>query len=147
MLYQNTRVGVASLGVCVPLIGLFLWLRLVTHSGPLDAFAPLVILVALAIVFSSLTVRITATGIEWWLGLGLLRRSRRFEEIAAAKTREIFPLAFGIHWDLRGGISYIVTGGSALELLLKNGKRVTISCNEPQKIIALLEQHGVRPAG
>ncbi len=119
MPYQNTQLGLVAVGI-LGAAAVVIW-RL-TGNAPMEAIlVPFVILAAMAIVFSSLTVAVTATGLEWWLGFGLLKRSIRFEEISAARARRIFPLAFGIHWDLRGGVSYIVNGGAAVELFIKNG--------------------------
>jgi len=147
MPYQNTQAGVVSVGV-LSAVAAFIWMASrVSGDAPIAALVPpMAIIAALVVLLSTLTVRVTAVGIEWWLSFGLLKRSLRFEEITAARAREIFPLAFGIHWDLRGGMSYIVTGGSALELFLKNGKRVTMSCADPHKIIEMLKQHSVKAA-
>ena len=147
MVYQNTQLGLISLGVCAG-IGLFILLieMAAGHASIVATLPGMVIVAAVATMLSTLTIRVTGTGIEWCFSFGLFRRALRFGEITAARAREIAPLGFGIRLDLKGGTSYVVTNGGAVELFLNDGRRVVVGCNEPYKVVELLTERGIKIA-
>ena len=78
------------------------------------------------------------------------RRSIRLEEIQRFEVREYRPLreygGWGIQHSRRHGTAYSVSGNRGVQLVLKNGKRILIGSQEPDRLAgalrAALRKHG-----
>jgi len=70
------------------------------------------------------------------------RRSIRLEEIQRFEVREYRPLreygGWGIQHSRRHGIAYSVSGNRGVQLVLKNGKRILIGSQEPDRLAGAL---------
>ncbi len=70
------------------------------------------------------------------------------ERIASARVVTI-PSAmwmWGIWWTPWGGLRLTLRGGPALELTLTNGRRVTVSADDPQAAVAAISANSGAPA-
>jgi hypothetical protein len=105
------------------------------------------VLALVALLFGSLQVRIDEQGIFVRFGIGVIRR-----KISLSDVRTFFevrnPWYYG--WGIRltpSGTLYNVSGLSAVELWLKNGKRLRIGTDEPAALQrALVERLGAPEA-
>jgi hypothetical protein len=105
------------------------------QPGPLAVAALLITCMG---VFSSMTIRVTTTEVEWWLALPALRRRLLLADIAAARERSV-PLitGFGIKTNGRDW-TWIVSGRKAVELTLRNGRRVWLGSSDAQALAELI---------
>ena len=97
------------------------------------SLAPLLFLVAVAVVFSTLSTRVDANGISWAFGLGAPRGSIPLADIADVQiTKTNFWEGFGIHWTIWHGWLWNVWGYRAVMIRKRNGGTVTLGTNDPQ---------------
>ncbi|HMG70293.1 MAG TPA: hypothetical protein VK544_04210 [Gemmatimonadaceae bacterium] len=94
----------------------------------------LVILLVLAVVFAQLNVRVGNGEVSWRFGLGLLEHRIAISDIvsAAVVTNPILA-GYGVRW-LPDGWLYNVSGTKAVELVMRNGRRVRIGSDEPEAL-------------
>jgi hypothetical protein len=87
------------------------------------------------LIFYKLTISIDNNYLSFCLGVGLIKRKYRLEDIAECKAVVNSPLlGIGIK-KIPGGWLYNVSGLKAIELTFKNtGSKVRIGTNEPAKI-------------
>ena len=96
--------------------------------------AVLTILVVCAILFASLTIRITETELCWHFGPGLIRKKVALAVIQQAEiTTTKFIHGWGIHLTPNGWL-YNVSGFKAVAFKLKNGKQFVLGTDEPEKL-------------
>lgn len=102
---------------------------------------PLLLLMALiAFLFHSLNIRVSQTNIHWSFGPGFWKNSIALSQIKSIKTITI-PWYYGLGIRLiPTGWLYIVTGSEAVELILKNGKIISIGCSESNQLIKEIRQ-------
>jgi hypothetical protein len=137
--YRHTQIGwlvigveIAALAVLVPMV---LWSA--------SAWVALFVVGVLALVVSiagSLTVVVDRERITAKLGLGLFRRRIPLADVQSfRKVRN--PWYFG--WGVRlipGGWMYNVSGLSAVELVLRSGRRFRIGTDQPDALFDALRQ-------
>jgi hypothetical protein len=118
------------------------------HGGQLGtgprltiAVAALVLFVA-AIVFSSLTVRVSDDTLAWQFGPGMVRKSVPLGAVASAEPTTTSALeGWGIHLTRRGWL-YNVAGQRAVLVTLRDGTRFLIGSDEPEALAsAILAGH------
>jgi len=135
MRYRHTQVGWTVLAVTGTIL---LWIVLVPHSGVPPAVAAL--LVAVLVLFSSLTVTIDAERIEIRYGPGIIRFRVALVDIASCRTvRNPWLAGWGIRW-IGSGWLLNVSGLDAVELALKNGKILRIGTDEPDRLCTAIQQ-------
>ncbi len=97
-------------------------------------FIGLPVLVWAGLLMSSLTVRIDESFVFIRFGGGGFRKRFLVSQIvSAAPVRNSWLCGWGIHCTF-GGWLYNVAGLDAVELTFKNGKRVRIGTDEPEKL-------------
>jgi len=137
-LYSHKQTGSAFLwGVGIVVIGLLAVL------GPAAAHPALLIVLGLllvtAVVFSSLTVEITASSLLFWFGPGLLRKQvalAGIERVEAVRN----PWYWGIGWRITPrGMLYSVSGLDAVEVTRKDGGRFRLGTDQPERLARALE--------
>lgn len=146
--YQHTQRGtlilVATLGIAALFIGLAF-----TIAPIQSVWLAVPILGVCAWLFSSLTIEITDHELRWHFGPGLIRKRVQLEEITAAEpVKTGLRDGWGIHWT-RYGWLYNVSGGDAVVVTLRSGKRFALGTDEPQALTARLTEVVQRnaPAG
>jgi hypothetical protein len=131
MLYRHTQRGVLVVSVCLAAAALNAFL--IWRSGQwIPACITLIVLVAAAIVFSSLTVEVNANELRWSFGPGLWTYRLPLDEIeTVAIVRNHWWNGFGIRRG-SGFRLYNVSGLDAVELHLKSHDIRRIGTDDPQ---------------
>jgi hypothetical protein len=114
---------------------------------PLDRPMPRVVLiggaavaVALALLWSRLTIRIDGDRLRWSFGPGWPRFSLPLAEIASVDvTRTTFWQGWGIHLTRQGWL-YNISGWDAVLITRRDGKRLLLGTDEPRRLKAALER-------
>lgn len=119
---------------------------LISQAGPHPVLLFVLGLIAfLLVIFSSLTVMITASSLVFWFGPGVMRKTVSLADIESAlPVRNPWYAGFGIRY-LAPGTLYNVSGLSAVEITLREGKRFRLGTDEPERLAAALRQARERP--
>ena len=138
MLYRHTQRGVLVVSVCLAAAAFNAFL--IWRSGQwIPACITLIVLVAAAIVFSSLTVEVNANELRWSFGLGLWTYRLPLDEIeTVAIVRNHWWNGFGIRRG-SGLRLYNVSGLDAVELHLKSHVVRRIGTDDPQGLADALK--------
>ena len=134
MRYQKTQLGTTTLIISAAVLILILALqgRSPYHLG---SIAALVIIVACMIVFSSMTVRVTDTEVEWWLTLPLLRGHVPLDNIKSAAAAVASPIhSLGIRTNGRDW-TWILSGRNLVEIILKDDKRIRLGTDDAPRLL------------
>ena len=136
MPYHHTQRGILIVFVCLALA--LLNAAIIWRSGQWSAAIILITLIAVALVFSSLTVEINGKELRWYFGPGFWIYRLPLDEIeTVAAVRNHWWNGFGIR--MRPGFRlYNVSGLDAVELRLKSGDVRRIGTDDPQGLSAAL---------
>jgi hypothetical protein len=137
MQYHHTQRGIFTLAVCLGSAGFVaavLW-----RTGQPAMIITLIVLLAVAFVFSSLTVDVGANELRWHFGPGFWTYRLPLTEIQGiAIVRNHWWNGFGIR--RRPGFRlYNVSGLDAVELRLKSGDIRRIGTDDPEGLAAALK--------
>ena len=148
-LYQHRQIGIAVLGITLAAFLLLVDLAVVviifvTTASALFlgiVSALILIVIASAIVFSSLTIQVTPTAVKWHFGFGLLNNAVPLSAIRA--VREV-KSAWWHGWGIRrlpGQTRlYAVSGLQAVELELEDGRKIRLGSDEAGKLSGAIRQ-------
>jgi hypothetical protein len=135
MTFKRKQIGRASLLISI--------ISILSVSCGLSANLPgtLFIITGIAAfgwLFSSQTVEVDGATVRWNFGKGFWKRQLALADIAAV-TEVQTPLwqGWGIR-KVRGGWCYSVSGRKAVELTLKNGRRIILGTDRPRELAAAL---------
>lgn len=107
---------------------------------PLGALAVASVLVLTNLLFSSLTVAVDPREVTIRFGAGAIRKTFRVEDIAGARAvRNAWWYGWGIRLTPHGWL-YNVGGLDAVELEMRNRRKVRIGTDEPDRLLAALRQ-------
>ncbi len=136
MPYHHTQRGILIVVVCLAFA--LLNAAIVWRSGQWSAAIILITLMAIALVFSSLTVELNGKELRWYFGPGFWTYRLPLDEIeTVAAVRNHWWNGFGIR--MRPGFRlYNVSGLDAVELRLKSGDVRRIGTDDPQGLSAAL---------
>ena len=143
-MYQHTQTGTvirwALLSGSLLLGGLALLLP--PGPGALAArsicLSALVLLIAVAVAFHSLTISVTEESLTWSFGPGVFRNSVAVSEILDAEpTRTAAYDGWGIHLTARGWL-YNVSGREAVWVRLRSGQQFLLGTDEPEQLATAL---------
>ena len=138
MVYQHTQTGVLTrrllraISIITAGSGLIVALRSTLRSIPLLASSAIVF--ACAILFDSLTVRVSNDHVEIRFGIGMIRKQFNVDNI---KTATIVKNKWYYGWGIRltpHGWLYNVSGLDAVEILMHNGKQYRIGTDQPNEL-------------
>lgn len=136
--YKHTQIGTAILAV-MGTSALVLAYSAIVKPADNANFAFLVVGV-IAILFSSLTIKIGEGQIRWFFGPGFWRKSLDYTQIDSAKIiKTKWYNGLGIRL-LSTGWLYNVSGLDAVELKLKDGTTVSLGTNEPEKLLEAIKK-------
>jgi hypothetical protein len=136
--YKHTQIGYALLNSYTIVFLIAGIINLATGFSPL-AVAALIIVLLTVSTFATLTVIVDRRAIRLRFGVGIIRKEYRLDDIVGYQAVENpWYYLLGIRYTPRGWL-YAVSGSSAVELALKNGKYVRVGTDEPEKLIAALE--------
>jgi hypothetical protein len=144
MVYQHTQAG-WTLRIALGLTAL--GLLAIAQFRPFDqpaAHVPLLvgaaIAVAIAMLWSTLTIRIDGARLRWSFGPGWPRFSLPLVEIQAVEvTRTTFFQGWGVHRTRRGWL-YNVAGFDAVLVTRRDGRQLLLGTDEPRRLKAALER-------
>lgn len=149
-LYRHRQIGtllIVVLGLGTVMTGAIL-LQAGDSTARLLLGLVLVLLIASAVLFASLTVEVRREEIVAGFGPGLIRRSIPIGDIRDVQVVRN-PWYYG--WGIRripGGWLYNVSGLEAVELQLEGDRRFRIGTDEPQRLAEAIRQamHTSQPA-
>lgn len=138
-LYRQTQIAwptiVPLLAVATILVPTFINAQYV--AGP---WIVAVVYGVILLLFATMTVTVTADSVVASFGIGLIRKSVPFVEIASfARVRNRWFHGWGIH-TYPGGTLYNASGLSAVELRLSSGRFVSVGTAEPDALVSALER-------
>jgi hypothetical protein len=137
MPYDHTQRGVwimLALLAAALLVAVVAW-----RSGQWSPLVALIVLIAAGVVFSSLTVEVSARELRWHFGPGFWTYRLPLDEIQnVAVVRNHWWNGFGIR--MRPGFRlYNISGLDAVELRLKSGEIRRIGTDDPQGLAQALK--------
>lgn len=142
VLYERRQTGYVIVVALVIAMGLIVIAAAGSNSNTGIAFTgPLaIVLGVVAGIFSSMTVRVTTTTLEWWIGIRAIGRRVPITEIASIESikTNIFE-GWGIHLTWHGWV-WNVSGFNAVQIRLKSGTRYAVGTPEPDKLIAAIRE-------
>jgi len=109
-------------------------------SGSRPMFWPLVAIAVLGLLmFSSMTVQVDHDRFRFWFGLGWIGRSFLLTEITSCvPVRNPWWYGWGIHLTPQGWL-YNVGGAEAVQLELRDGRRLRVGTDEPERVCAAIK--------
>jgi transcriptional regulator with XRE-family HTH domain len=97
------------------------------------------VLTVVTLIFSSMTIEVNESEISWFFGPGAFRKSLALEEVGNYKVvKNPIWMGFGIHAYGTGWI-YNVSGLLGIEIELKGGSFIRLGSNEPNYLLAAIE--------
>src|SRR5580658_1726093 len=137
MPYRHTQRGSLILFVCLAFAAIDA--AIAWRTGQWPAVLVLILLLAVAVVFSSLTVEVGEGELRWYFGPGWWTYRLALDDIeTVAVVRNRWWNGFGIR--IRPGFSlYNVSGLDAVELRLRSGELRRIGTDDPQGLAAALQ--------
>ena len=92
------------------------------------------------LLFHSLTVEVVRGYLRFRFGVGLIHRQFRLREIVSAeKVRNRWFYGWGIKLTPHGWL-FSVSGFDAIQIKLKNGRQYRIGTDEPERLLAAVQQ-------
>ncbi len=135
--YQHTQIGYAIIiSFSVAEIGIIVSFVL---KREMILLLPLILISIVEILFFLLTVRADKTLIHLKFGIGLIQKTIPLSDISSCKIARSSPLC---GWGIRcigNGWLYNVSGLDAVELSLKNGRRIRIGTDDPQGLMEAIQ--------
>ena len=131
-LYRHKQVGWTII-IVLGLAALF-----AAAAGLTTPWPGLLLIVAITLftplLFSSLTIEVTASELTWFFGPGFLKRRVARSEIAKAEpARSKWWWGWGVHLTPQGWL-YNVDGLNAVEIMQRNGESFRLGTDEPQAL-------------
>ena len=137
--YRHTQIGWVTL-VSLVLPAVVVGLLLVTTRLWGGLGVALVVFLAAAAFFSTLTVEVDQRQLRFRFGPGPIGRRIDLDDVRHfAAVRNPWWYGWGIHATPRG-VLYNVSGFGAVELHLKNGRRLRVGSDEPEALCRALER-------
>src|SRR6267143_559258 len=130
--YRHTQIGWAMIGP-----SLIVLVVILAALGPQPALLGilLVAIVLPALLFGALTVIVDDSRLSLRFGVGLIRKSFPLDSIRSFKAvRNPWYYGWGIRFTPVGRL-YNVSGLSAVDLLLQNGRHVRVGTDEPDALV------------
>ena len=137
--YKHTQIGhfmLIALGA-----GMLFVLGIILIQGSnWILFSVLLLLVGCIILFASLTVEIQNNTLRWYFGPGFWRKQISLNEIQdCGVVRNSWYYGWGIRLTPHGWL-YNVSGLSAVQIRLKNGKQVRIGTDTPNELYQAMKK-------
>lgn len=137
--YKHKQWGLVTL-VVMPVIAAVI--LAINESFPLPAAGVGVVfgvLTLAAITFSSMTIEVNESEINWYFGPGLFKKSLPLEEVGQCKkVKNPLWMGIGIHAYGTGWI-YNVSGLLGIEIELKGGSFIRLGTDEPNYLAQAIE--------
>tara|TARA_R100001163_G_C5047076_1_gene184278 strand:+ start:614 stop:1258 length:645 start_codon:yes stop_codon:yes gene_type:complete len=123
--YQHTQIGWTILLILLLVYGMLDYFLLLPNPAR-------IILTVIAVLFCTLTVRVSETEILWFFGPGLIRKHEKIHDIEnCSRVSNKWWWGWGIRFHPIGQWLYNVSGFDAVEIKMKSGRRFRIGTDEP----------------
>jgi hypothetical protein len=146
--YRTRQSGHLTLGMILLLAGLIVIFKapgLKSLGGVSPSFDIVVVIIAVGLIltcasFYSLTIQLDYDQLSFWFGIGLIRKSIRWDEILSVSLVKIpWFYLWGIK-SIPGGWYYSVAPEKmGLELSLIGGRRILLGTSRPEELLARVE--------
>jgi hypothetical protein len=140
LIYQKTQFGTTSL---VLLAAILLFMHLtgwITNEPASWLRVTDIALVVLAIPLSTLTIRVTPSGVEWWFTFGLARQRIPLSDVTSVRSISTPTMwGLGVHWS-ENGVLWAVSGPRALMMDVSGDRHIAISTNDPDRLVEVVER-------
>lgn len=84
--------------------------------------------------FYSFTVEISDGRLKFWFGIGIIRKTYALSELQSTKEVDNPWYYFWGVKSIPGGWLYAIAPGTAVEIVLNNGRIVNLGTNQPKKL-------------
>lgn len=140
MYYKHTQIGYLII-ILLLLISIAVFADInIIGEPPLISFSIFAIMIAVLVLFSTLTVTITREQLRLHFGVGLIYKKFNMIDILSVKpVRNKIWWGWGIRLAPHGWL-YNVSGLDAVELTLKNGKKVRVGTDEPKTLVRAIQR-------
>lgn len=149
MRYKHTQVGYVTGGALLAALPL-IYYAFMAEDGELGTFGSTMLgaFGVLAILFSSLTVKVTDRELLFYFGPGFWTRRFALNDVISAEVVRNSPLyGWGIRYTHHGWL-YNVSGLRAVEVTIRGEGQIRIGTDEPEKLKRAIEQASApRPSG
>lgn len=136
MTYQHTQFGAVILAVCMAIGAVTA--AVAWRAGSMPLIVMLIVLVAVAVIFNSLTIELEGRELRWYFGPGWWTYRLTLDEIRSVSVvRNRWWNGFGIR-KAPGFSLYNVSGLDAVELKLTSGDICRIGTDDPQGLAAAI---------
>ena len=137
--YRHTQIGyllITLYSIAILFLGYF---NIMTNFHPLALIGLIIVLMVLG-TFARLTVTVDDQMIRIQFGVKIIRKNFPLKEIEAYRVvKNPWYYGWGIRFTPRGWL-FNVSGFSAIELQMKNGKRYRIGTDDPDNLAAALDE-------
>ena len=128
-MYHHRQIGSSTIIAFVAAAVLILYL-----TPPAAISIALPILLAVGVLFGSLSISIEHNALRWHFGLGFLKQEVPLSEITEVhEIRTRWYDGSGVR-VIREGTLYNVSGLSAVQVILRNNRKVCLGTDEPAKL-------------
>ena len=135
--YKHTQIGYFLLVVLGSALIMLIVLVLRTNV-PVPGIIAIGILACCLLIFSSLTITITNTALEFFFSGHVMHKRLPLADIRTYQiVKNPWYYAWGIH-AMPGGWVYNVSGSDALEITLRNGRKYRIGTDDSTQLLATL---------
>jgi hypothetical protein len=137
--YKHTQIGFVIIIAFAAAILLIMYLSIVIGYNPVAVAVLILLLVGLGL-FAALTVKVDDMLIEIQFGPGVVRKGFPLKDIDACRAvKNPWYYGWGIHLTQRGWV-YNVSGLSAVELRIKNGRTYRIGTDDPEGLVKAINE-------
>jgi len=84
--------------------------------------------------FYSFTIEISEGKLKFWFGIGIIRKTYALSEVQSTKEVDNPWYYFWGVKSISGGWLWAIAPGTAVEIVLKNGRIVHLGTNQPKKL-------------
>lgn len=138
-IYKHTQIGYFLLILLGVVILLAVYSAVMTDFNPM-VLVPLVIILIILSLFATLTVTIDNRLIKLHFGVGLIRKRFVLKEIETyQRVKNPWYYGWGIRYTPHGWL-FNVSGFSAIELHMKNGKQYRIGTDDPAGLAQAIDE-------
>ena len=132
-MYQHTQSGTVTRIAAIAALAVAVYTFALLGSGPL-IWIVLVVAVLGLFAFGSMTIEVDRERFTFWFGPGWIRRSFLLAEIQSWKpVTNPWWYGWGIHLTPHGWL-YNVGGTGAIQLELRDGRRLRVGSDEPERL-------------
>ncbi|MBW2090680.1 MAG: hypothetical protein JRI34_00960 [Deltaproteobacteria bacterium] len=138
--YRHTQVGYTTLIILGLTAVVVLWAFKKQSPDPRTLLFVLVIILLIAVLFSAQTIEIKQGLLNVRMGLGLIQRKIRIDEIETCEAvKNKWYYGWGIHWTPHGWL-YNVSGLKVIQITMKNGKQIRFGTDEPELLCQAIKR-------